>query len=76
MNAVDIRKLTVEEIEQEIEDAREELWRLRFRAATEQLDNPVLLRHRKRDIARLQTILEEHRNPDHGTVLPSAEEGA
>ncbi len=75
MNVADIRKMTVEEIDQEIEGAREELWRLRFRAATEQLESPVLLRHRRRDIARLQTVLEEHRDPAHSTVLPSREEG-
>jgi len=60
MYARDIRKLTSEEVEQQLQEAREELWRLRFRAATEQLENPLLIRSRRRDIARMQTILREH----------------
>lgn len=76
MKSADIKKLTVEEIEQELEDARAELWRLRFRAATEQLDNPLLIRQRRRDIARMLTILKEHRDPNHPTVLASREGGS
>jgi large subunit ribosomal protein L29 len=76
MDSADIRKLSLEEIEQELEGAHEELWRLRFRAATEQLENPVLIRDRRRDVARMLTILKEHRDPNHLTVLPSREEGS
>jgi large subunit ribosomal protein L29 len=76
MKSADIKKLTVEEVEQELEDARAEMWRLRFRAATEQLDNPMLIRHRRRDIARMLTILKEHRDPNNSTVLASREGGS
>jgi len=76
MKSADIKKLTVEEVEQELEDARAEMWRLRFRAATEQLDNPMLIRHRRRDIARMLTILKQHRDPDNPTVLASREGGS
>ncbi len=76
MKSADIKKLTVEEVEQELEDARAEMWRLRFRAATEQLDNPMLIRHRRRDIARMLTILKEHRDPNSPTVLASREGGS
>lgn len=76
MKSADIKKLTVEEVEQELEDARAEMWRLRFRAATEQLDNPMLIRHRRRDIARMLTVLKEHRDPNHPTVLASREGGS
>ena len=60
-SAVDIRKMTVEEVEQGLLEAKEELWRLRFRAATEQLENPLEIRRVRRDIARMMTILREHR---------------
>ncbi len=59
--ADDIRKLTVQEIEQRLLESKEELWRLRFRATTEQLDSPLLIRHVRRDIARMTTVLNEHR---------------
>ena len=61
LRARDIRKLTVEEVEQRMEEAQEELWRLRFRGATEDLENPLLIRERRREIARMLTILQEHR---------------
>ena len=60
LRARDIRKLTVEEIEQRMEEAQEELWRLRFRGATENLENPLLIRERRREVARMRTILQEH----------------
>ncbi len=61
MKTSQIRNMTVEEVEQHLQDAREELWRLRFRAATEDLQNALLLRTRRRDIARMITILNEHK---------------
>lgn len=59
MNAAEIRDLTDDEIEQRIAEAREELFRLRFRAATQQLENPALIRKLRRDVARMKTILGE-----------------
>jgi large subunit ribosomal protein L29 len=59
MKSVDIRELTTDEITARIEQLREELFRLRFRSATMELENPMLLRTLKRDIARLSTILRE-----------------
>jgi large subunit ribosomal protein L29 len=59
MKAADARELTTDEINARIEQLREELFRLRFRSATMELENPMLLRTLKRDIARLSTILRE-----------------
>lgn len=59
MNAVDARELTTEELNSRIEQLQEELFRLRFRRATMELENPMLLRTIKRDIARLKTVLRE-----------------
>ena len=59
MNAVDIRDMTDAEIEARVGEIREELFRLRFRAATQQLENPALLRTLRRDLARMKTILRE-----------------
>ncbi len=59
MDAKDIRELTIEEIDIEIERAREEMFKLRFRAAYEELENPTLLKELRRDIARMKTIRHE-----------------
>lgn len=65
MTAAEIRDMTVEEIEDRIVQAREELFRLRFRGATQELENPALLRQLRRDVARLKTVLRE-RELSHG----------
>lgn len=59
MDAQDIRELTIEEIDIEIERAREEMFKLRFRAAYEELENPTLLKELRRDVARMKTIRHE-----------------
>lgn len=59
MDPVEIRELTDEELREEIHRAEEELFRLRFRAAYEELENPSLLRTLRRDLARLKTIRHE-----------------
>jgi large subunit ribosomal protein L29 len=65
MRAREIRDLTSEEIRQKEGELAEELFRLRLRKSTGQLDNPMRLRHLRRDIARLKTI--QHERARHGT---------
>jgi len=59
VNGTEIRELTDQEIAERIEQLEEERFRLRFRSATQQLDNPMLLRHIRRDLARLKTVQRE-----------------
>lgn len=59
MKPADVRELTSDEITARIEQLQEELFRLRFRRATMELENPMLLRTIRRDIARLKTVLRE-----------------
>ncbi len=59
MRADALRELTKEELAAKILELKEELFNLRFQLATGQLENPVRLRHVKRDIARCKTILNE-----------------
>ena len=67
MKAADIRDLTGDEIVARIEQLEEELFRLRFRSATVELENPMLLRNLRRDIARLKTVLRERQPAGEGT---------
>ena len=65
MNTTDIRDLSDDEIRDQIVQAKDELFRLRFRGATQELESPALLKSLRRDIARLKTILRE-RELSHG----------
>jgi large subunit ribosomal protein L29 len=55
----EVRELTDQEITERIEQLQEERFRLRFRSGTQQLENPILLRTIRRDIARLKTAQRE-----------------
>lgn len=59
MKGAEIRELTDQEIAERIQQLQEERFRLRFRSATQQLENPTLLRTLRRDIARLKTAQRE-----------------
>ncbi|MGH7466933.1 MAG: 50S ribosomal protein L29 [Longimicrobiales bacterium] len=59
MKADELRDLTNDELSQRITQAQEELFRLRFRSATQQLENPSLIRKLRRDVARIKTILRQ-----------------
>ena len=59
MKASEVREYDDVELTARLGELREEQFRLRFRAATQQLENPRLIRHIRRDIARLRTILRE-----------------
>ncbi len=59
MRADEIRELTPDEITTRIRELEEERFRLKFRSATEPLEDPLRLRVIRKDIARLKTILRE-----------------
>lgn len=62
LKAEKIREMTEDEILTKIRELKEELFHLRFRNQMRQLQNPLLLREKKRDVARMNTILAEHRS--------------
>jgi large subunit ribosomal protein L29 len=59
MKANEIREMSVENLKARLEELVTERFNLRFRSATESIENPMRFRHIRRDIARLQTILRE-----------------
>jgi large subunit ribosomal protein L29 len=59
MRADEIREMGEEDITARIRDLEEERFRLKFRSATEPLEDPLRLRSIRRDIARLKTIASE-----------------
>jgi len=58
----EIRELSIEDIETRIRDLEEERFRLKFRNATEPLEDPLRLRVIRKDIARLKTVLQERKH--------------
>ena len=59
MNAKEIREKTVAELNEKLADLKDELYKLRFQHAINQLDNPMRITAVKKDIARVQTIIRE-----------------
>jgi large subunit ribosomal protein L29 len=69
MRAEEIRELALDEIMSRVSELEEERFRLRFRGATETLEEPLRLRVIRREVARLRTILRER---ELGLALPAA----
>jgi large subunit ribosomal protein L29 len=60
-SAQDLRNLTDSELEEKLQGARQELFNLRFRHATKQLDNTGRIGIVRREIARLLTLVRERK---------------
>jgi large subunit ribosomal protein L29 len=58
-----LREMTTHELEEQLERDRQELFNLRFQAATQQLDNPRRAREVRKNIARLLTLLQQREGP-------------
>ncbi len=57
MKAVDLKDYTYNELAEELKSLKAELFKLRFQAATSQLENPLQLKAVKKDIARVKTVM-------------------
>ncbi len=55
----ELKKLSAEELNAKLKELKEELFRLRFQHAINQLDNPQKIVDVKRNIARVMTVLSE-----------------
>ncbi len=59
MKARELRELSDQELAKRVAESRDELFRLRFQAATGALENTARLAQAKRDVARLLTLKKE-----------------
>ena len=73
--AATLRTLSDDQLLDELESARQELFNLRFAFATGQLDNSAQLSATRRDIARIHTVLRE-REIAAADVLVGASQGS
>lgn len=61
MKAIDIKTMTIDQIDDEVLKLKKEQFNLRFQRATGQLENTARVREVRRDIARLKTIAQQKR---------------
>ena len=54
-----VRELSVEKLEEKLQELKKDLFMLRMQHATNQLDNPLQIATVKKDIARIKTIIRE-----------------
>ena len=59
MRAKDVHNMTDEELKAKLGELKSELFNLRFRHASGQLDNPMTIAACKKDIARVNTVIRE-----------------
>ena len=59
MKMKEITEMTTSELNAKVKSLKEELFNLRFRLATGQLDNPMVIKEVKRNIARVKTVIRE-----------------
>jgi large subunit ribosomal protein L29 len=65
MKIHEVRALSTEAIEAQLNDTKEELMKLRFQLSSGELTDFTRLRHTRRIIARLSSVLNERlRNPE------------
>ena len=55
----EIRGLSIEKLEEKLQELKKDLFMLRMQHATNQLDNPLQIATVKKDIARIKTIIRE-----------------
>ena len=56
MKASEIRKMSAQDLDKKLHDLKDELFKLRFQQAINQLENPMRINAVKKDIARIKTV--------------------
>jgi large subunit ribosomal protein L29 len=59
MKTADLRKLSYAELQEQLDESKEELFNLRFQIVTNQLDNTARITQVRRDVARIKTMMRE-----------------
>jgi large subunit ribosomal protein L29 len=59
MKAAELRKLSYAELQEQLDESKEELFNLRFQIVTNQLDNTARIKQVRRDVARIKTMMRE-----------------
>lgn len=68
MQAKELVDLAAEELQTKERELREEILRLRLRRGTTQSEQPMKMRHLRKDLARVLTVLRARRGGEKGAV--------
>ena len=68
MKAEDVRRMTLDQLEEEVLKLKKEQFNLRFQRATGQLENTSRVRTIRRDIARMKTVAAQKRAAEGGAT--------
>ena len=60
MRKSELTEMTVPELETKLQDNLESLQNFRFQKALQQLENPIKIKHIKKEIAQVKTLLKEY----------------
>lgn len=60
MKFYELLELPTDELKIRLQNAQLDLANLRFQKAIHQIENPLLIRERRREIAKIQTLLKEY----------------
>jgi large subunit ribosomal protein L29 len=69
----EIRGMPVDDLKKSVQDAREDMFKKRFAAATESVDHTKLLRESRKEVARMNTVLRERELAATKNQAPKAE---
>ena len=72
MGSVDVQELrekTDEELVQDLEEAHQALFNLRFQASTRQLEDVSQVKRARRQIARIKTLIRERNNLSNSEIV-------
>ena len=59
MKATELRNMSASDLEKKLAELKDELFKLRFQHAINQLDNPHKIADVKKDIARVMTVIRQ-----------------
>ena len=59
MKASELKKMSAAELDAKLRELKDELFKLRFQQAINQLDNPMRISAVKKDIARVLTVIRD-----------------
>ena len=61
VRAKELRDLSIEELTEKERELKQELFNLRFQKGTGQLGNTAMIPNKKKDLARIETVLREQK---------------
>jgi large subunit ribosomal protein L29 len=71
LDVKELRGLTTAELMEKEKQLTQELFNLRFQLATGRIEDPMKIRHARRDLARLKTVLNQNAGrEDHDRAVP------